>query len=717
MPSYTSGLNFTSPDKGDTDWDVTEATKDLKLSAHDHTGGGKGLAIATAALATNAVTGAKIRLANNEALRALNAAGSADVNIVKVDTGNRVEFPTVARFTSTETLTSSGAVSVATSLTILNGSSLAMTLADGVEGQQKWIVNIASTVATVTPATTSGYNTARINQYGQAEYTFISGEWRLSPASGALSDVYSETLTSSGAVALTTTLTILNGSSLAMTLANGFEGQVKYIVNINATNATVTPATAAGDNTATLYQHGMVTYVYMSGEWRLSLGRRSHAANAGSGETLTSSGAVSTIKVYTILNGSSLAMTLADGVEGQWKYIVNIASTTATVTPATASGDNVVKLFQHGMAHYVFFSGEWRLVLAVRAVASSASETLTSNGAISVVKDFTILNGSTLAMTLADGVEGQRKYIVNINATTATVTPATAAGDNVAKLLQHGAAHYMFMSGEWRLIQGTRCVATTGAVETLTSSGAISVVKSMTILNGSTLAMTLADGVEHQQKYVVNIASTTATVTPATAAGNNVVKLLQYGAAHYVFFSGEWRLVQGTRCIATTGDVETLTSSGAVSVVKTYTILNGASLAMTLADGVEQQHKYILNIASTAATVTPSLINGIAKVTLSQYGMAHYVFFNSEWRLIMATNAYINALSFSGADTWAANSPSVICTGTTYTITTSNGVSGQTVLVENNASGNVTFGGQVMATGTYYLYAWMNGGWRRAQLT
>lgn len=52
-------------------------------------------------LAANAVTGATLRLANNEYLRARNQAGDADVEIVKVNTSNRIEFSSIPQFSGT----------------------------------------------------------------------------------------------------------------------------------------------------------------------------------------------------------------------------------------------------------------------------------------------------------------------------------------------------------------------------------------------------------------------------------------------------------------------------------------------------------------------------------------------------------------------------------------------------------------------------------------
>lgn len=57
--------------------------------------------ITGANLAANAVTGATLRLANNEYLRARNQAGDADVEIVKVNTSNRIEFASIPQFSGT----------------------------------------------------------------------------------------------------------------------------------------------------------------------------------------------------------------------------------------------------------------------------------------------------------------------------------------------------------------------------------------------------------------------------------------------------------------------------------------------------------------------------------------------------------------------------------------------------------------------------------------
>lgn len=91
--TYSLGLTLKQPTRGTKGYYSTlDADLFTKLSSHDHTGSGKGAQISTAAIIDNAVTGLKIRLANNQAFRARNAADSADLEILKVNTSNGLEI-------------------------------------------------------------------------------------------------------------------------------------------------------------------------------------------------------------------------------------------------------------------------------------------------------------------------------------------------------------------------------------------------------------------------------------------------------------------------------------------------------------------------------------------------------------------------------------------------------------------------------------------------
>lgn len=87
--AYTSGLNFTGPTKGDTNFDVLMDALFELISAHGHHGTGDGDLITPGA---NTITDTMIRLANNAALRARNAAGAADVDLLKLNTADALEL-------------------------------------------------------------------------------------------------------------------------------------------------------------------------------------------------------------------------------------------------------------------------------------------------------------------------------------------------------------------------------------------------------------------------------------------------------------------------------------------------------------------------------------------------------------------------------------------------------------------------------------------------
>ena len=75
------------------------------ITIHDHTGSGKGRLITTAALTVNSVTGVKIRLDNDEYLRARNAANSANLNLIKANTSDKldtgIDFANIAMINNT----------------------------------------------------------------------------------------------------------------------------------------------------------------------------------------------------------------------------------------------------------------------------------------------------------------------------------------------------------------------------------------------------------------------------------------------------------------------------------------------------------------------------------------------------------------------------------------------------------------------------------------
>jgi len=99
MPYLTLGsasqLQIKVPTNGTTDWGDTLKTDTFqKIAEHNHTGSGTGSQLGTGSIQADAIVGTKIRLANNEYLRARDAANSTDVNIVKVNATDQLEFAT-----------------------------------------------------------------------------------------------------------------------------------------------------------------------------------------------------------------------------------------------------------------------------------------------------------------------------------------------------------------------------------------------------------------------------------------------------------------------------------------------------------------------------------------------------------------------------------------------------------------------------------------------
>lgn len=107
MPYITLGasteLQIKVPTNGTTDWGDTLKTDTFqKIAEHDHSGSGKGKQLGTGSIVANAITGSKIRLNNNEYLKARDAANSADVNIIKLNGSDFIEFgTTIITFTAT----------------------------------------------------------------------------------------------------------------------------------------------------------------------------------------------------------------------------------------------------------------------------------------------------------------------------------------------------------------------------------------------------------------------------------------------------------------------------------------------------------------------------------------------------------------------------------------------------------------------------------------
>jgi hypothetical protein len=275
--TYSLGLTLTSPSAGDTDWYDTADAKDTRLSSHDHSGGGMGAQIDADALAADSVNETHIRLSNTGALRGRNAANSADLNLLRATAQDLLDFSTPITYGlySTETLTASGAVSIATARTVLNGASLAMTLAAGTTGQVKVIYNSASTIATVTPSSTSTANTVALTTGGLVVYWYHGSEWHplLGPGATCTDDIQATTAASGTYTITGRVFTFNNAGATTATFNVGVACQRVTVHNIGAGTVTLTlTGRPAASDVLTIATKGVCELIMIDSAWQVISG-------------------------------------------------------------------------------------------------------------------------------------------------------------------------------------------------------------------------------------------------------------------------------------------------------------------------------------------------------------------------------------------------------------------------------------------------------------
>ncbi len=120
MITYSSGLTLKSPTRGTRNYEETLRTDTWqKISEHDHTGAGRGTSIGTAGIASDAVNDLKIRLRNDQFLRARNAANGGDINIIKVNPSDILEIEKSLHSIQLVTLSDGEASPVTTGIILL----------------------------------------------------------------------------------------------------------------------------------------------------------------------------------------------------------------------------------------------------------------------------------------------------------------------------------------------------------------------------------------------------------------------------------------------------------------------------------------------------------------------------------------------------------------------------------------------------------------------
>jgi len=90
----SGGLNFTYPAKGRANFSALFDVLWAKISSHDHSANGSGTQIQNTGIADLTIRPAKLNIQNNEFLDALDNAGTARIDMIKVNASDLVELGT-----------------------------------------------------------------------------------------------------------------------------------------------------------------------------------------------------------------------------------------------------------------------------------------------------------------------------------------------------------------------------------------------------------------------------------------------------------------------------------------------------------------------------------------------------------------------------------------------------------------------------------------------
>jgi hypothetical protein len=222
---------------------------------------------------------------------------------------------------------------------------LAMTLADGDNGAMILIgCTDATNTVTVTPANASGFTSFVFNRAGDGVLLIFDGtNWSIVAKYGLVTVTgaadFTNTQIASAAISLVTDTTLLDttAGALAMTLADGYTGQVKKIILEDATNnATITPTHMASGTRVQLSLAGdYVEFMFDGTNWNITdlLAYRETVPVTTAGAT-----AIPTYGGTVVLtSGGAHALTLADGdFIGHKIYVVAEAVAAGNMTLAAA---------------------------------------------------------------------------------------------------------------------------------------------------------------------------------------------------------------------------------------------------------------------------------------------------------------------------------------------------------------------------------------------
>jgi len=166
------GLRIKVPTKGTTGWDqVVLSDMFAPIAAHRHTGDPDGNLIPTAGIADNSITGAKIRLNNDEFLRARNFLGTGDINILKVNTDDKIELGPLLALKLVETGAGTDDITIQSPVALAAPYTLTMPIDDGNSGEA--LTTDGAGVLSWLPTTGANQD---INTIVDTDFTFLDGD-------------------------------------------------------------------------------------------------------------------------------------------------------------------------------------------------------------------------------------------------------------------------------------------------------------------------------------------------------------------------------------------------------------------------------------------------------------------------------------------------------------------------------------------------------------
>ena len=252
-------------------------------------------------------------------------------------------------------------------------------------------------------------------------------------------------------------------------------------------------------------------------------------------QTLTDAGAVTLTESTTFLvTTGAAAITLADGVENQYKHIVmKTDAGAATLTPTNLSNGTTIVFDDVGdSAHLIFIDGSWNWIggtARVTGYTADTTVTFTSADATPTVgggKSF-ITAGTTAITDFDDGVVGQTIYILANSSITIT---------NNAAISLNGARNFDMVAGDSLTLHMFNDQVWEEVGRSLDSDAALSEVVATTNVisaneTGKTFYLNLAGGFTStlpapalglEYTFIVSTAPTTAYVI-TTTSGNNLL--------------------------------------------------------------------------------------------------------------------------------------------------------------------------------------------------